>query len=252
MTAPANGATVAGTVTVTATASDNVGVAGVQFKLDGANLGAEDTTLALLASPGTRRTATNGAAHADRGRARCRRQHHDRDAPSRSRSTTTVTTRARRSSLTAPAGGATVSGTVTVTANASDNVGVAGVQFKLDGANLGAEDTTSPYSRHLEHHDGRERRAHADRGRARRRRQHDDLGRRHRHGLEHRPATRRAWSPPTASTRRSGTSVTDSPGAATPARSPAPTRTSTGKFGAALHVRRRQRLVTIPDATRST
>ena len=33
----------------------------------------------------------------------------------------------------------------TVTANAADNVGVAGVQFKLDGANLGAEDTTAPY-----------------------------------------------------------------------------------------------------------
>src|SRR6185436_18499711 len=33
-----------------------------------------------------------------------------------------------------------------VTAAASDNVAVAGVQFKLDGVNLGAEVTTSPYS----------------------------------------------------------------------------------------------------------
>ena len=50
-------------------------------------------------------------------------------------------------SITAPANGATVSGTaVTVAATASNNVGVAGVQFKLDGANLGAEDTTAPYS----------------------------------------------------------------------------------------------------------
>ena len=49
-------------------------------------------------------------------------------------------------SITAPTGGTTVSGTITVSANASDNVGVSGVQFKLDGANLGAEDTTSPYS----------------------------------------------------------------------------------------------------------
>src|SRR5262249_42304424 len=49
--------------------------------------------------------------------------------------------------MTAPAGGATVSGTgVTVSATASDNVGVAGVQFKLDGANLGAEVTTAPYT----------------------------------------------------------------------------------------------------------
>jgi chitodextrinase len=49
-------------------------------------------------------------------------------------------------SLTAPANGATVSATTAVTATASDNVGVAGVQFKLDGTNLGAEDTAAPYS----------------------------------------------------------------------------------------------------------
>ena len=49
-------------------------------------------------------------------------------------------------SLTAPANGSTVSGTVAVSATASDNVGVAGVQFKLDGANLGAEDTAAPYT----------------------------------------------------------------------------------------------------------
>src|SRR5438132_4466574 len=50
--------------------------------------------------------------------------------------------------VTSPASGSTVSGTVTVsvTASASDNVGVVGVQFQLDGINGGAEDTTSPYS----------------------------------------------------------------------------------------------------------
>jgi hypothetical protein len=49
-------------------------------------------------------------------------------------------------SMTAPAAG-TVSGTaVTVSADASDNVGVVGVQFKLDGVNIGSEDTSSPYS----------------------------------------------------------------------------------------------------------
>src|SRR5205085_9744055 len=45
-----------------------------------------------------------------------------------------------------PASGATVSGTVTVSANASDNVGVTSVQFTLDGVNLGAADTTAPYA----------------------------------------------------------------------------------------------------------
>ncbi|MEK7201553.1 MAG: Ig-like domain-containing protein, partial [Patescibacteria group bacterium] len=50
-------------------------------------------------------------------------------------------------SLTAPTSGSTVSGSsVSVSANASDNIGVSGVQFLLDGANLQTEDTTSPYS----------------------------------------------------------------------------------------------------------
>ena len=49
-------------------------------------------------------------------------------------------------SLTAPASGATVAGAINVTATASDNVGVAGVQFLLDGSNLGAEDTSLPFS----------------------------------------------------------------------------------------------------------
>lgn len=49
-------------------------------------------------------------------------------------------------SISAPSNGATVSGTTTVTANATDNVGVGGVQFYLDGAVLGSEDTSSPFS----------------------------------------------------------------------------------------------------------
>lgn len=47
--------------------------------------------------------------------------------------------------LTAPANGATVSGTVAVTANASDNIGVDRVEFLLDGALLGS-DATAPYA----------------------------------------------------------------------------------------------------------
>ena len=48
--------------------------------------------------------------------------------------------------ITAPTGATPLSGSVTITANAADNVGVAGVQFLLDNNALGAEDTTSPYS----------------------------------------------------------------------------------------------------------
>jgi hypothetical protein len=48
-------------------------------------------------------------------------------------------------SIQSPPAGA-VSGTVAVTANASDNVGVGGVQYLLDNANLGPEQTSTPYT----------------------------------------------------------------------------------------------------------
>jgi hypothetical protein len=49
-------------------------------------------------------------------------------------------------SITAPESGATVSGTITVTARAFDDIGVAGVQFKYDGMNIGGEVSAAPYS----------------------------------------------------------------------------------------------------------
>ena len=49
-------------------------------------------------------------------------------------------------SVTAPASGATVGGTVNLTANATDNSAVAGVQFRVDSTNVGSQDTTAPYS----------------------------------------------------------------------------------------------------------
>lgn len=52
--------------------------------------------------------------------------------------------------ISAPAGGARVRGTVNIQATASDNVGVAGVQFKRgcpgSCVNIGTEDTNSPYA----------------------------------------------------------------------------------------------------------
>jgi hypothetical protein len=146
LSAPANGATVSGTVAVSASASDNVGVTGVQFKLDGANLGAEDTAAPYSVSWNTA-TAANGT-HTLTATAR--------DAAGNRTTSAAVTVTVNNApppdttppsvSLTAPASGATVSGTVAVSASASDNVGVAGVQFQLDGANLAAEDTAAPYS----------------------------------------------------------------------------------------------------------
>jgi len=47
--------------------------------------------------------------------------------------------------VTSPATGATVNGTVHMTASASDTNGIAGVQFKVDGTNVGQELTAAPY-----------------------------------------------------------------------------------------------------------
>ena len=47
--------------------------------------------------------------------------------------------------ITAPANNDVVSGTISVTSTATDNIGVVGVQYKLDGGDLGAE-TTSPFT----------------------------------------------------------------------------------------------------------
>ena len=144
VTSPASGSTVTGTVPVSSSVSivGSLVVAGVQFKLDGANLGAQDTTAPYSISWNTV-TASNG-------------QHiltavaQDLLGNQYTSDPVTVTvfndTTPPTVSITSPASAATVSGTITVTANASDNVGVAGVQFFVDGAALGAEDTTAPYS----------------------------------------------------------------------------------------------------------
>jgi hypothetical protein len=47
--------------------------------------------------------------------------------------------------ISSPSGGATVSGSVTISVNATDNVGVASVTFWVDGVQVGA-DSTAPYS----------------------------------------------------------------------------------------------------------
>src|SRR6185436_2512215 len=128
-----------GTINVTANATDNFGVVGVQFLLNGANLGAEDLSSPYSVSWNTT-TSANGnytlTAIA-------------RDAAGNTTTSAGVAvtinndTQAPTVSLTAPAAG-NVTGTISVAATAADNVAVSGVQFLLDGANLGTEDITSP------------------------------------------------------------------------------------------------------------
>lgn len=143
LTAPANNSTIFGTVAVSANASDNVGVLGVQFRLNGANLGAEDTSAPYSISWDTN-TVSNGV-HSLTAVAR------DPSGNSTTSSAVNVTVNnpditPPNVSITAPSSGATVLNTVNITATASDNVGVIGVQFRVNGANVGPEDTAAPYS----------------------------------------------------------------------------------------------------------
>src|SRR5258705_6884863 len=141
MTSPRSGSTVSGTVPVSASVSivGSLTVASVQFKLDGANLGALDTSAPYSVSWNTT-TKSNGS-HTLTAVATDILGVQFTSAPV----TVTVnnappppppdTTRPTVS-ITAPASRATVTGTTTVTASASDNVGVVGVQFQLDSSNL--------------------------------------------------------------------------------------------------------------------
>ncbi|HKA39260.1 MAG TPA: Ig-like domain-containing protein, partial [Burkholderiales bacterium] len=136
-----------GTITLAASASDNVGVAGVRFRIDGVNLGAEDTSAPYSISWNT--TGVANGSHTVTAVAR--------DAAGNTRTSAAVTVTVSNAppadttpptvSITSPANGATVSGTITVSANAADNVGVAGVQFFLDSLDnpLGPEDASAPY-----------------------------------------------------------------------------------------------------------
>src|SRR2546422_5068215 len=144
VTSPADGSPVSGTVPVSASVTiiGSLTVRGVQFKVDGANLGAEDTS-APYSVPWNTTTASNGS-HTLTAVAT------DLLGGTWTSDPVTVTvfndTTPPTVSITSPASGTTVGATISVTASASDNVGVVGVQFLLDGANLDPEDTPLNYT----------------------------------------------------------------------------------------------------------
>ncbi|WP_208647377.1 M20/M25/M40 family metallo-hydrolase [Corallococcus interemptor] len=140
LTSPSNGATVMDITPLTASASDNVGVSKVEFLVDGVVKGTS------FASPYSyawdSRTVAPGS-HALAAKA------YDNAGNNTTSAAVTVTvatdTQPPTVSLTAPASGATVTGTTSVTASASDNVGVSKVEFLVDGV-VKATSVSSPYS----------------------------------------------------------------------------------------------------------
>ncbi len=140
LSSPANNATVSGTVAVTATASDNVGTSKVEFYVNGV-LKATDTATPYVYSWNTA-SLTSGSytllakaydAAGNVGQSSA-------VSVSLVNDTTTPTV-----SMTAPGTNSTLSGTVTISATASDNVGVSKVEFYKDGALLYAGNV-APFS----------------------------------------------------------------------------------------------------------
>ncbi len=128
-----------GTITLSATASDNVGVSRVEFYVDGV-LKSTDTTAPYAATLDST-TLSNGS-HALTAKA------FDAAGNSATSSTVNFSVSNVAPDTTAPSVSASesgTSGTITMSATASDNVGVTKVEFYIDGA-LKSTDTTSPYS----------------------------------------------------------------------------------------------------------
>jgi subtilisin family serine protease len=137
LTSPAAGAFVRGTVSVSATATDNVGVAQVDFRVDGA-LVASDTTAPYTASWDT---AGLSGAHVLTAVAFDNAGNSTTSAPV----TVTVDNVAPAVVVTAPAAGSTVSGVVSVVAAPTDDVGIARVELYAGTALVGTR-TAAPWT----------------------------------------------------------------------------------------------------------
>src|SRR5262249_14590950 len=138
--APAAGATLTAVTTVQVTATDNVGVARTEFFVDNVRQ-ATDTAAPYAFSLDPSRLATGS--HSLMALA------YDA-AGNRGQATVTVTTRrldtlAPSVRITAPAAGATLTRTTAVQVTATDNVGVARVDFYVDNVRQ-FSDTTAPFA----------------------------------------------------------------------------------------------------------
>ena len=145
ITSPGPSAVLSATVTLTASASDNIGVASVQFKVDSLNVGPAITTTPYSYALNTS-TFSNGNHLVSATATDTSGNTATSVAVPVTVSNTSPDTTPPTVSLSAPVSGATVSGSgVLISVNATDNVAVASVQLQLDGVNLGAALTAAPY-----------------------------------------------------------------------------------------------------------
>lgn len=163
---PANGASVSGAIALNASVTDNIGISGTQFKIDGANLGAE-----VLFTPFSTQLNTadfsNGlyaltALTRDVGGNIAASSPVNINIFNPAPAPLAISTAALCSfnflaasttdlvfpipSFLSPANGSVVSGEISLSSRAVDNVKVAGLQFKRDCVNIGPESLSSIFS----------------------------------------------------------------------------------------------------------
>jgi hypothetical protein len=142
ITSPAAGASVSGTITVSATATDAGGVASVQFHLDGNSVGSAITT-----APYNYLLNTASLSNGNHTITATVLDIYNLSATSAAATFNVNNTNTPLTvSITSPASGANVSGTITVSVTATDSNTVTSVQLRVDSSNTGSPDTTAPYS----------------------------------------------------------------------------------------------------------
>jgi hypothetical protein len=143
LVAPQNGE-VSGTIEMRATAADDRGVARVEFRVDGALI-KSDTSSPYSVDGGWHSTEVPDGPHTITATAFDVKG--KQSVPSSALINVSNTdTDGPTVSLTFPAAGATVAGVTTLTATAGDPSGVDEVEFRVDGARVGAPDPSAPYS----------------------------------------------------------------------------------------------------------
>ena len=137
-------------------------------------------------------------------------------------------------------------GSVTVTATAADNIGVIGVQFLVDGAPLGAEDTSGAVRGDVGHGGGGERAAHADGAGAGCGGQHDARGGRDGDGGQRAQPTGLVAA--YGFNEGAGTTVADTSGNGNTGAISGATWTAAGRYGGALVFNGTSAVVTVANA----